>query len=134
MIPIRYRPYRWRPPNLTPLQKLEIGREIITTGRGAFFEQNHPYLSKEEQEQLARSKHMSRKQKVRVIALALLLFGPVVFFVGWPFLILLLVASPVLVLSLGTMFFARRRYRRWVDEMADGYTRHVANLPTTSER
>jgi hypothetical protein len=127
MVPIRYRLYFWNPPKLTPEQELSIGREIVTLGRAAFLEQYHPYLSDKEQQQIQHSKQMTPKQKTRAIILAALFFGPIVFFVGAPLLILLLVVSPILALSLGTMLVARNRYRRWVDEMADKYARDVAS-------
>jgi hypothetical protein len=129
MVPIRYRLYFWNPPILTSEQELEFGRQIVTQGRAAFFEQYHPYLSDKEQQQIQHSKQMMPKQKTRAIILAVLFFGPLLFFVGAPLLVFVLLASPILALSLGTMLVARKRYRRWVDEMADKYARHVASLP-----
>jgi hypothetical protein len=126
---VKYNIYLWGPPTLTPEQEIEIGREIALRGRD-YFRQRAPYLSNEEQQRIEDAKHYTRGHKIKIIVVAILLFGPCIVFISrtpriWvPFLIALV---PILVLSLGSLLHARARYHKWINEMLAKYATHVAS-------
>jgi hypothetical protein len=100
-------------------EQIEIGREIALNGRD-YFRRRAPVLSNEEQQRTYDAKHYIRGQKIKIIVVAILLFGPCIVFISstpriWvPFLIALV---PILVPSLCSFLHARARYHKWIDEM-----------------
>lgn len=126
---IPYNIYSWVPPKLTPEQEIQIGKEIAQEGREKFLRRYHPYLSKKEQERITDAEDWTTTQRIRVIVIGVLFLGAIIFFAAPVFVIALPAIVIVLAVSLGSMYFARSRYRRWVDEMIAKYAAHVATLP-----
>jgi hypothetical protein len=114
---VRYRIYFWNAPILRLDQEIQIGKEIAREGRDSFLRRHHPYLGDDEQQRIAATAQMTPALKSRAFVLAALFFVPIIIFVGPGLLIVLALALPVLVLSIGSMLIARSRYHRWVDEM-----------------
>lgn len=122
---IRYNIYLWTPPTLTPEQEIQVGREIARVGRDACLRQT-PYLSKEEQQRIAATQNLSTPRKMVIGLIGVLLVGLMVFTGGIALAIALIAVTPLLVLSIGSLLHAKKRYQRWVDEMLAKYAAHVA--------
>jgi hypothetical protein len=123
---IRYNIYSWTPPKLTPEQEIYLGREISLEGREAFLRRNHPYLSKNEQDQVQMSQNMTRSEKIKILVIGTLFFGPMIIFVPAIPLVALLALTPIIGLSMGSLVISRNRYRLWVDKMIAKYAKYVA--------
>ena len=120
MVPIQYQLYFWNPPKLTAEQEVQIGREIVLQGREIFLKKA-PYLPPDQRRLVEQAPPATPLR----IAVAVVFFGgALVFFAVFWWLLIALV--PILLLSLGSMWQARSRYRQWVDEMIAKYATHEA--------
>ncbi len=125
---VRYNIYTWCPPILTPEEEIEAGRQIVIKGREWYLSQT-PYLSRHETARIENAKTMTKEQKFRLIGIAVVFFGLVIFMVGAKFFIALLAATPILALIMGSLYLSRRRYHQWVDHMIAKYAAYAAAHP-----
>jgi multisubunit Na+/H+ antiporter MnhG subunit len=122
---VRYRLYSWSRPKLTLEEEVAVGHEIAIKGKDIFLRQT-PYLSAVERQRIENAKKQTVAQKIGVIALAVLFFGPAIIFLGVDWTRFLIVLVPVLIVSIGSLLAAKASYRKWVDEMLAKYAAHVA--------
>ncbi len=127
---VRYRLYSWSRPKLTLEEEIAVGREIAVKGKDVFLRQA-PYLSEIERQRIENAKKQTAVQKIGIIVLAVIFFGPAIIFLGADWIRILIVLVPVLIVSIGSLLTAKASYRKWADEMVTKYAAHVAkNRPT----
>jgi hypothetical protein len=122
---VRYRLYSWSRPKLTLEEEIAVGREIAIKGKDVFLHQA-PYLSEIERQRIENAKKQTVVQKIGMIVLAILFFGPAIIFLRADWIRILIVLVPVLIVSIGSLLAAKASYRKWVDEMVAKYAAHVA--------
>jgi hypothetical protein len=122
---VRYRLYSWSRPKLTLEEEIAIGREIAIKGKDVFLRQA-PYLSEIERQRIENASKQTVVQKIGIITLAALFFGPVIIFLGVTWIRILIVLVPVLIVSIGSLLAAKASYRKWVDEMVAKYAAQIA--------
>jgi hypothetical protein len=126
----RYTLYFWCPPQLTPEQEIEIGRQIVLEGREVFLKRA-PYLSEEDRRRIEAAKQMAPWQRVLAgITLTVMVIGALM--VAW--LPLLMVGVPIFLYSGGSLWHARSRYHRWVDEMIAKYAESTTRRTRRDQR
>lgn len=129
---VQYSYISWSPPYLTEGEELELGQRIAAVGREQFEREFRESIKKAHlKNQTPKSGIAAWPEEIRYIIL-IVLFG-----VGGLFLLraglaeqfmarLIPVCVIVMLVYYGSVFFAVRRFNKWVDRLIAKYASHVA--------
>ena len=129
---VQYSYITWSPPNLRAEDRLELGRRIAAVGREQF--------AKEFRESIKMAHLKNRPprigiaawpEEVRYIILTVFLGGMLIFLIkvgeGERFLARFVPLAVIIsLIYYGSVFFAVRRFNKWVDSLVAEYAAHAA--------
>jgi len=133
MMVVQYKYITWNPPNLTQAEELELGREIALVGREHFV--------REFRKSINRGKPQQQKTGIAAWPTGarwtfLVVFGGLMLFGlsqmtdrDWGDMARHIIPIMVIVFSIyfASVYFATRKFERWIDRLVARYAAHVAS-------
>lgn len=120
----KYKIYLWSPPRLTPEEEVSIGRDIALMGYD-HFKRRAPYLGQAERDFIESARHFTINDWIQGGVVFIILLTPLIVF---PLLLvpILVIGAFILVVSGGSLLYARAIYHKWLRDMLAKYAVNIA--------